>query len=139
MIEIKKTPLDLIDDIYSLAYWMTGDEKASSELVSNTCMNADLQSPETEVLKTFRDCYIDAYGQNADLDIHEITEQSVGLIDSLKQWTADIKLSVLLSELTGMKHAQISDIIGKPVDTVRLWLFWGRKFFAHDNLMRASA
>ncbi len=139
MIEIKKTPLDLIDDIYSLAYWMTGNEKASTELVSNTCMNADLQAPETEVLKTFRDCYIDAYGQNADLDIHEITEQSTGLIDSLKQWTADIKLSVLLSELTGLKHAQISDIIGKPVDTVRLWLFWGRKFFAHDNLMRASA
>ena len=139
MIEIKKTPLDLIDDIYSLAYWMTGNEKASTELVSNTCMNADLQAPETEVLKTFRDCYIDAYGQNADLDIHEITEQSTCLIDSLKQWTADIKLSVLLSELTGLKHAQISDIIGKPVDTVRLWLFWGRKFFAHDNLMRASA
>ncbi|MGC8774248.1 MAG: RNA polymerase subunit sigma-24 [Chlorobaculum sp.] len=139
MIEIKKTPLDLIDDIYSLAYWMTGNEKASTELVSNTCMNADLQAPETELLKTFRDCYIDAYGQNADLDIHEITEQSAGLIDSLKQWTADIKLSVLLSELTGLKHAQISDIIGKPVDTIRLWLFWGRKFFAHDNLMRASA
>lgn len=139
MIEIKKTPLDLIDDIYSLAYWMTGNEKASTELVSNTCMNADLQAPETEVLKTFRDCYIDAYGQNADLDIHEITEQSTGLIDSLKQWTADIKLSVLLSELTGLKHTQISDIIGKPVDTIRLWLFWGRKFFAHDNLMRVSA
>ncbi|AAM72487.1 MAG TPA: RNA polymerase subunit sigma-24 [Chlorobaculum sp.] len=139
MIEIKKTPMDLIDDIYSLAYWMTGSEKASSELLNTTCLNADLKAPETEVLKTFRECYLDTYGQHADLDMHETTKESVSLIDSLKQWTADIKLSVLLSELTGLKHAQISDIIGKPVDTVRLWLFWGRKFFAHDNLMRASA
>lgn len=139
MIEIKKTPLDVIDDIYSLAYWMTGSEKASSDLVSTTCLNANLQAPETEVLKTFRECYLDAYGQHADLDMHETTQQAGGLVESLKQWTADIKLSVLLSELTGLRHAQISDIIGKPVETVRLWLFWGRKFFAHDNLMRASA
>jgi hypothetical protein len=139
MIEIKKTPLDLIDDIYSLAYWMTGSEKASTELVSNTCLNTDLEAPETEVLKTFRECYLDAYGQHSDLEIHETTEQPGGLIDSLKQWSADIKLSVLISELTGMRHSEISDIIGKPVETIRLWLFWGRKFFAHDHFLRASA
>lgn len=139
MIEIKKTPLDVIDDIYSLAYWMTGSEKASSDLVSTTCLNADMHAPETEVLKTFRECYLDAYGQHADLDMHEASCNNGGVIESLKQWAADIKLSVLLSELTGMRHSQISDIIGKPVETVRLWLFWGRKFFAHDNLMRASA
>jgi hypothetical protein len=28
---------------------MTGSEKASNELVSNTCLNADLQAPEAEV------------------------------------------------------------------------------------------
>lgn len=139
MIEIKKTPLDLIDDIYSLAYWMTGNEKASSELVTCTCQSTDLEAPETEVLRTFRDCYIDTYGQHADLDIHETSGTQVSLIDSLKQWTADIKLSVLLSEISGLRHAQISDIIGKPVDTIRLWLFWGRKFFAHDHFLRASA
>jgi hypothetical protein len=138
MIEIKKTTVDLIDDIYSLAYWMTGNEKASSELVSTTCLNANMKAPETEVLKTFRECYLDAYGQNADLDIHE-TACNNGVFESLKQWTADIKLSVLLSELTGLRHSQISDIIGKPVETIRLWLFWGRKFFAHDHLLRASA
>ena len=138
MIEIKKNPVDLIDDIYSLAYWMTGNEKASSELVSTTCLNADLKAPETEVLKAFRDCYLDAYGQNAELDMHE-TACDGGVYDSLKQWTADIKLSVLMSELNGLRHAQISEIIGKPVETIRLWLFWGRKFFAHDCFLRASA
>lgn len=139
MIEIKKTPLDLIDDIYSLAYWMTGNEKASSDLVSSTCLNTDLEAPETEVLKTFRDCYLDNYGQHTDLEMHETSEKQVWLVSSLKQWAADIKLSVLLSEISGLRHAQISDVIGKPVNTVRLWLFWGRKFFAHDHLLRASA
>jgi hypothetical protein len=139
MIQIKKTPMDLIDDIYSLAYWMTGSEVASTELVSNTYLNTQVDAPETEILKTFRDCYIDAYGQRTELDIHEMTGASMGFIESLRQWTADIKLSVLLSELSGLKHTQISDVIGKPVETVRLWLFWGRKFFVNDHLLRASA
>ncbi|NTU52655.1 MAG: RNA polymerase subunit sigma-24 [Chlorobiaceae bacterium] len=139
MIEIKKTPLDLIDDIYNLAYWMTGNEKASTDLVSHTCLNTDMQAPETEVLRTFRDCYLDTYGQNSDLEIHDISGTQGNLINSLKQWAADIKLSVLLSELTGLRHSQIADILGKPVDTIRLWLFWGRKFMAHDYFLRASA
>lgn len=139
MIEIKKTPLDLIDDIYNLAYWMTGNEKASNELVSSTYLNTDHQAPETDVLKTFRECYIDTYGQNTELEMHETNRTPLSLIDSLKHWATDIKLSVLLSEITGLRHAQIADIIGKPVDTIRLWLFWGRKFMAHDHFLRASA
>ncbi len=139
MIQIKKTPMDLINDIYSLAYWMTGSENASSELVSRTYLNTTLDAPETEQLKTFRKCYLDTYGQHAELDIHETSGTYRGLVESLRQWTADVKLSVLLSDLSGLKHAQISAVIGKPVDTVRLWLFWGRKFFVNDNLQRASA
>lgn len=139
MIEIKKTPLDLIDDIYSIAYWMTGSEKASSDLVSSTYLNTDLNVEQTDVLRTFRDCYLDTYGQNTELEIQESDCAPASLMDSFKQWTADIKLSVLLSEITGLKHAQISEVIGKPVDTIRLWLFWGRKFFAHDHLLRVSA
>jgi DNA-directed RNA polymerase specialized sigma24 family protein len=139
MIEIKKTPLDLIDDIYNLAYWMTGNENASRELVSSTCLNTDLEAPETDVLKTFRDCYLDTYGQNTELDMHETARTPLSLIDSLRGWAADIKLSVLLSEITGLRHSQIADVLGKPVDTIRLWLFWGRKFMAHDHFLRASA
>jgi DNA-directed RNA polymerase specialized sigma24 family protein len=139
MIQIKKTPLDLIDDIYSLAYWMTGSEKASTELVSCTYLNADINAPETELIRTFRDCYIDTYGQHADIDIHETSGTVSTLIDTLRQWAADVKLSVLLSDLSGLKHSQISAIIDKPVETVRLWLFWGRKFFVNDHLLRASA
>ncbi len=139
MIQIKKTPMDLIDDIYSLAYWMTGSEKASEELVSCTYLNTDMEAPDTEIIRTFRGCYIDAYGQAADLDIRESAGIAKGIMDSVRQWTADIKLSVLLSEISGLKHAQIADIIGKPVETVRLWLFWGRKLLVNDRLLKATA
>lgn len=139
MLQVKKTPLDLIDDIYSLAYWMTGSEKASSDLVSCTYLNAEPDMPETELLKTFRECYLGSYGQHADLEIRETSDQPRNFFESFRQWSADIKLSVLLSELSGLKHGQISEIIGKPVETVRLWLFWGRKFFVHDHLLKASA
>jgi hypothetical protein len=140
MIQIKMTPLDLLDDIYSLAFWMTGNEKVSNELVSNTYLNTDFEAPEAEVLKTFRECYIDRFGQAADLGMHEATGScGKGLIDSLRQWAADIKLSVLLSEISGLKHRQISDIVGAPVETIRLWLFWGRKFLVNDSFLKASA
>jgi hypothetical protein len=139
MIQIKKTPMDLIDDIYSLAYWMTGSEKASEELVSCTYLNTDIKAADTEILRTFRECYIDAYGQNSDMDIRASDGRVAGLLDSFRQWAADIKLSVLLSELTGLKHGQIAEVIGKPVDTVRLWLFWGRKFLVNDQLLKATA
>ena len=139
MIQITKTPMDLIDDIYSLAYWMTGDEKASEKLVSCTYLNTDIDAPETEVIKTFRECYIDTYGQQADLDFRETGDSSHTLLDSLRGWASDIRLSVLLSDLTGLRHGQIAEVIGKPIDTVRLWLFWGRKLLLNDHLLKASA
>ncbi len=139
MIQIKKTPMDLIDDVYSLAYWMTGSEKASEELVSCTYLNSDIDAPETEVMRAFRECYLDSYGQQADLDVRESAGSARGLFDSFRDWTADIKLSVLLSDLTGLKHGQIAEVIGKPVDTIRLWLFWGRKFMMNDHLLKATA
>jgi hypothetical protein len=139
MIQVKKTPMDLIDDIYSLAYWMTGSEKASEELVSCTYLNTGIDAPESDILRTFRECYIDTYGQATDLDIAEPDGSARGMIDSFRQWAADIKLSVLMAELTGLKHAEIAEVIGKPLETVRLWLFWGRKFLVNGQLLKASA
>jgi DNA-directed RNA polymerase specialized sigma24 family protein len=50
----------------------------------------------------------------------------------------DRKLSVLFSEICGLKHRAISIIIGKPLDTIRLWLSTGRKSFA-EGLVRLIA
>ncbi|ARM30731.1 RNA polymerase subunit sigma-24 [Prosthecochloris sp. HL-130-GSB] len=140
MIHIRKTPLELLDDIYSLAYWMTGSEKASEELVNRTYVNIEDHASEQEIFKTFRDCYVDSYGQQAEIDIPEGEQRATtSLLSSLKRKAADVKLSVLLSEVSGLHHAQISQILDKPVETIRTWLFWGRKFIVRDSMLKASA
>ncbi len=140
MIRINKTPLDLLNDIYSLAYWMTGSEKASGELVNNTYLNADISTQETDLLKIFRRCYVDRYGQDTELGMNENGNgTATSVFAKLRERAADVKLSVLLSEISGLKHKQISEIMDRPVDTIRLWLFWGRKFLVKDSLLKASA
>ncbi|MEI8185428.1 MAG: RNA polymerase subunit sigma-24 [Chlorobiaceae bacterium] len=140
MTPITKTPLDLLDNIYSLAYWMTGSESISHDLVNKTYLYANTRTRESDLLKTFRRCYVDQFGQYADFCTNRKTcTCHHELLESLRQWAADIKLSVLLNEISGLKHSQISAIVGKPVDTVRLWLYWGRKLLANDGLLQASA
>jgi len=139
MKRMKKTALDLLDDLYSLAYWMTGSEDVCQELVYSTYLSAYTGAEEELLLKTFRDCYVARFDQQTDFYATEKPGRSQPqFIDSLMLWAADIKLSVLLSEISGMKHGQISEIVGKPVETVRLWLFWGRKILSKTNLVELS-
>ncbi|MDT9546813.1 MAG: RNA polymerase subunit sigma-24 [Chlorobium sp.] len=140
MTHLKKTPLDLLDDIYSLAYWMTGNEKATADLVNMTYVNLNANAKETEVLKTFRACYVDQYGNEAQLCISEQDcRPHVTLLEKFREWSADIKLSVLMSEISGLKHEQIAEIVGKPVDTIRNWLFIGRRILVRDMRLKATA
>lgn len=137
---ITKTPLDLLDDIYSIAYWMTGSETESRELVDRTYLNAGIDTPEPQLLRTFRACYLDRFGQQTDFCISDKPCKSAGKLASMiKNRAADIKLSVLLSEISGLRHRDISDILEKPIDTVRMWLFWGRKLLVYDDIQKASA
>ena len=140
MIKINKTPLDILDDIYSLAYWMTGSEKASNDLVNQTYLNIDAKTGETDILKMFRTCYVDSFGQDTELAVRDNGNASQkSVLKNIRERAADVKLSVLLSEISGLKHKQISEIMGKPVETIRLWLFWGRKFVAKGSVLKASA
>ncbi len=140
MSQIKKTPLDLLDDIYSLACWMTGSEEISQNLVQKTYLFAKTKTGETELLKAFRKSCIDLFGQQSDLCItDQIPSDSTQPLESLRKWATDIKLSVLLSEISGLKHPQIAKIVEKPVDTVRLWLYWGRKLLINGCALKATA
>ncbi len=140
MVHIRKTPLEVLDDIYNLAYWMTGTEERTTDLVNRTYVNIEHNASEADILKTFRECYVDTYGQQPSLHITEEEKpDNVSLLTSLRQKAADVKLSVLLSEISGLRHAQIAEIVGRPVETIRQWLFWGRKFMAHDGQLKASA
>jgi hypothetical protein len=64
MIKTKRTPLDLMDDIYSLAHWLTGSETKATELVNNTYLNVDhLKVLKPQVFTTFRTCYLESIDQ----------------------------------------------------------------------------
>jgi hypothetical protein len=66
MIKAQRTPLDLMDDIYSLAHWLTGSETKATELVNRTYLNVDHLTSETEVFTTFRTCYFESLDQGDD-------------------------------------------------------------------------
>ncbi len=133
--------MNLLDDIYSLAYWMTGNEQASAELVTSTYRNVKADTQRTDMLKRFRNSYIDRYGQDTELDMKKNNENGScnSILPKLRERAADIKLSVLLSEIPGLKHKDISLIMDKPVETIRLWLFCGRKFMINESVLKASA
>ncbi len=137
---IKKTPLDILEDIYSLAYWMTGNQGASVGLVKKTYLYGAPSLDENVLLRTFRDCYVEEFGQEVDFRFsEEAGKKNIQITDSLKQWAADIKFSVLLSEICGLSQREISEILDKPLETIRVWLFWGRKLFVTSYLLKASA
>lgn len=138
MVRVRKTPIDILDNVYSLAYWMTGSERASEDLVTNTYNRAESDTGETELLKLFRKSYVDRYGQHAELHLCGNGKHESEFV-AMRKRAADVRLSVLLSEICGLRHKQISDIIEKPVETVRSWLFWGRKSLLMDGLLKASA
>lgn len=128
MIDGEKTALELMDDIYSLAYWMTGSEKSSSDLLNRVYLHVDIESPEKEVIRMFRICYFDSIGFDTDFSLTNddcLPEET--LTQSLRRCFEDIKLTVLLSEISGLKHRDISEITGRSLETIRTWLFWGRK------------
>jgi len=131
----KRTAMDLMDDIYSLAYWMTGSETAANELVNRTYLNLDMDTPEREVFKTFRACYLDVFTHDEEFCIPKSSSKPIDRVGvALLRRNADIKLSVLLSAISGLKHRAISKIIGKPLDTIRVWLSTGRKSLAEGIL-----
>jgi DNA-directed RNA polymerase specialized sigma24 family protein len=127
MIKERNTPLEVIDDIYSLAYWMTGSKKDASNLLRRTYLNAGNNSSEAELIKKFRICYFDSIGKVPISGFMETLDQSKeNLAQSLWKWFEDIKLTVLLSEIPGLKHRDLCEITGNTLETIRLWLSWGR-------------
>jgi DNA-directed RNA polymerase specialized sigma24 family protein len=133
------TQLDLIDEIYSLGYWMTGSKKDASDLLRRTYLNADKNSSEAELIRRFRICYFDSIGQVPVSGFIETLDQSKeSLTKSLWKWFEDIKLTVLLSEIPGLKHREIGEITGNTLETIRLWLSWGRKQLKNGKLLNYS-
>jgi hypothetical protein len=132
MIKEIKTARDLLDDIYSLAFWMTGAVLDANKLVKTTYLHAKTGSSATELFKTFRACYFESYGNDSLTSrrgIHNKSGQNPAHLLRLR--FNDMKLSVLLSEIAGLKHLEISKITETSLETVRSWLSRGRKLFVN--------
>jgi hypothetical protein len=134
MIKAKRTPFDLIDTIYTLAHWLTASDMKAVELVSNTYLKLDYDTSETEVFKSFRASYLNSIDQDEAGTLSETPcfSKETPEATRLKQ-DADIRLSLLLSVISGLKHKAISGIIGKPLDTIRVGLSEGRKSLVHSS------
>ena len=134
MIKAKRTHVDLMDDIYSLAHWLTGSETKAAELVNSTYVNVDNETSETAIFTTFRSCYLESLDQDEGTGLPETPCFSRETPETqLLRQIADIRLSVLLSAISGLKHRAISRIIGKPLKTIRIWLSMGRKSLVHST------
>jgi hypothetical protein len=135
MIDVIKTPIDVMDDIYSLAYWMTGSEKSASDLLNRVYLNVNIESSEMEVIKMFRICYFDSIGVELGSSVtNNLYRPDEDLTQFLWGWFEDIKLSVLLSEIFRLQYCDISEITGKSIETIRMWLSWGRKQIGKGNM-----
>jgi len=131
-----KTPLDRMDELYTLAYWMTGCEMSANELLSATYLQVDHTTSTKELFKIFRICYLNRSDPEVEFGSFDPLRQTKEILGwSLRQRFADMKLSVLLSEICGFTHQDISEIIGMPVETLHSRLSWGRKWLVNALLL----
>jgi|YNPBryunderm2012_1023409.scaffolds.fasta_scaffold02250_5 hypothetical protein len=127
------TMIERIDDVYNLAYWMSGDEATAGMLVSQTYLEGGQSKTAVELFKAFRNVYLRSFGQEATIE-HDgsvmIDDQDVARVTVTM--AADFKLTVLLADVVGLTHAEIAQVIGQPLATVRMWLHWGRKLIGQE-------
>lgn len=130
-----KSMLEVMDDLYSLAYWMTGAEKSANELVCGIYMHAGIAASAKELLKTFRACYMERCRIDTAFGVSGSCSQPARRSGvSLRQRFVDMKLSVLLSEICGLNHQDISEITGTSLEAVRSRLSRGRKLLVNATM-----
>ncbi|TLU82810.1 MAG: RNA polymerase subunit sigma-24 [Chlorobium sp.] len=135
MAKKKRNSMELMDDIYNIAFFMTGSRDGAYHLVYRTYLKVDYETTEIEVFKALRDSFIDCFIHDKITCIPLASVKDMGYLGEIiiRQET-DVKLSVLLSEISGLKPAAISKVIGVPSDTIRLWLSSGRKWLFDGSL-----
>ncbi|NTW83756.1 MAG: RNA polymerase subunit sigma-24 [Chlorobiaceae bacterium] len=131
----KRTPNDLIDDIYNLAYWMTGSREGANHLVFRTYLNVTPETPAIEIFKTFRNCYQESFVNGKISCIPQPSCKPMEhLGEELVKQEADVKLTILLKEIAGLTPETISKIIGKPTEIIKSRLSSGRSLLAGGTL-----
>lgn len=125
---MSREPFDLLDQVYTVAYWMTGSLKKTNELVYKTYQQVDAGTSEVELFKTLRSEYYNHFFYNPPFMMsYQANEKTDILFLENHRQESDGKLAVLFSEVCKLKHRTISKILDKPVERIRLLLTSERK------------
>lgn len=125
--------LDAIDEVYNLAYWMTGNEATAGMLVSQTYSAIDQRASLISLYKAFRENYLKAFGQTPVISAEEAAEiADTDVARAIITLPTDFKMAVLLADIAGLSHRDIATIVGHSVEAVREWLHWGRKLITKE-------
>jgi hypothetical protein len=127
----KRGPVELLDQMYTLAYLLTGSLKKTNDLVYKTYERVSSHTSDIGLFKTFREVYHEA----AALDEHQNQRgKANGSAVTLLQEQTDILLAALLVEICALQHFEISIIMNRSIDTIRLWLSLGRKALLKSSM-----
>jgi len=123
-----REPLDLLDHMYTVAYWMTGSLKKTNTLVYKTYQMVDSETSEVQLFKTFRNVFYEHYCLDAPtLVAHHDYENEEAPESEANAREFDGRLAVLLAEVCKLRHHAISTILEQPIEKIRLLLTSKRK------------
>ncbi|MDX2127792.1 MAG: sigma factor-like helix-turn-helix DNA-binding protein [Chloroherpetonaceae bacterium] len=120
-----------IEEIFNLAYWMTGEEATAGMIVGNVYQVLHENATKVELYQAFRETYLGMFGQTL-AKPEVITQDESEIEKALLSLPTDFKMIVLFADIAGLSHQEISEVVEKPVDVVRGWLNWGRKLLASE-------
>ena len=123
-----RDPLDLLDQMYTVAYWMTGSLRKTNNLVFKTYQLVDAETTEVQLFKTFRKVFYEhlCFGMTF-LASHQDCENEESAESGKIKQEIDGRLAVLLAEVCKLKHQAISKILDQPVEQIRVLLTSKRK------------
>ena len=123
-----REPLDLLDHMYTVAYWMTGSLKKTNNLIYKTYQLVDSETSEIQLFKTFRKVFYEHYCINSpSLVSHDVCESEENTESERQKLEMDGRMAVLLADVCTLRHQAISSILERPIETIRLLLTSNRK------------
>lgn len=128
----KRDPVELLDQMYTMAFWMSGSVKKTFDLVYKTYERVDSHTSDIALFKAFRKVFQEQIAEEAPPAQEEPFSVRSATTDRSQE--ADIKLAVLLVEICALHHKEISIIMGHPIETIRLWLSSGRKALLRSGM-----
>jgi hypothetical protein len=123
-----REPLDLLDQMYTVAYWMTGSLKQTNNLVFKTYQLVDSETTEVQLFRTFRTVFYEhCCLDTSSLVPHHDFENEEWTDSVNNSQEIDGRFAVLLAEVCKLKHQAISKILDQPLEKIRLLLTSKRK------------